>query len=389
MIPLSAPTIAGNEIDFLKKTIKKNWISTFGNYKIKFDRSLSKITKSNYVVSVSSGTAALHLALCALGIKKGEEVIVPSLTFVASVNVIKYLNSDPIFMDVDDSHNLDVKKTITFLKQNTFKKNKSTYNKKTKKKISAIIIAHMWGNALEFNELVKICKKMNIYIIEDAAEALGTYYLNGQNKKKHVGTIGDIGCLSFNGNKIITTGSGGALLVKKKSLQKKILYLAEQAKNDSIKYIHNEVGFNYRMPNLNAAFGYAQLKKLNDYILKRKKNFLIYKSLIKKITGLKLLEPMFYSKSNYWMNIMVIDKKIIKKTPLYFHQKLLKQNIESRLVWRPNHLQKMYKGNEKYKIDLSNKIYETCLCIPSSSNLKISEIKKICKIIKKIANNKF
>ena len=160
---------------------------------------MSEITNSKFVVSVSSGTAALHLALIALGIKKGEEIIVPSLTFVASINVIKYLDSDPIFMDVDRNHNLDINKTIEFLKNKTFTKNKNTYNKKTRKKISAIIVAHLWGNALELNKLVRICKKKNIYIVEDAAEALGTYYSSGPYKKRHVGTIGDIGCLSFNG----------------------------------------------------------------------------------------------------------------------------------------------------------------------------------------------
>jgi len=387
MIPLSAPTITGNETKHLGETIKKKWISTYGAYKIRFDKSLSKITKSNFVISVSSGTAALHLALCVLGVKKRQEVIVPSMTFVASINVIKYLDANPVFMDVDNNHNLDVKKTISFLKNNTYFKNSSTFNKKSKKKISALILAHMWGNALEFNELVKICKKKNIYIIEDAAEALGTYYSSGLNKNKHVGTIGDIGCLSFNGNKIITTGSGGALLVKKKLLQKKILYLAEQAKNDPIKYIHNEVGFNYRMPNINAAFGCAQLEKLKKFLQKRRQNFLVYRNLINKIPGLSLLEPMGYSKSNHWMNVIIIDRKKINKTPLYFHKKLLNKKIETRLVWRPNHLQKMYKSNEKYRISLSKKIYDTSLCIPSSSNLKTSEIKKICEIIKQIAIN--
>ena len=387
MIPLSAPTITGNETKHLGETIKKKWISTYGAYKIRFDKSLSKITKSNFVISVSSGTAALHLALCVLGVKKRQEVIVPSMTFVASINVIKYLDANPVFMDVDNNHNLDVKKTISFLENNTYFKNSSTFNKKSKKKISALILAHMWGNALEFNELVKICKKKNIKIIEDAAEALGTYYSSGLNKNKHVGTIGDIGCLSFNGNKIITTGSGGALLVKKKSLQKKILYLAEQAKNDPIKYIHNEVGFNYRMPNINAAFGCAQLEKLKKFLQKRRQNFLVYRNLINKIPGLSLLEPMGYSKSNHWMNVIIIDRKKINKTPLYFHKKLLNKKIETRLVWRPNHLQKMYKSNEKYRISLSKKIYDTSLCVPSSSNLKTSEIKKICEIIKQIAIN--
>ena len=206
---------------------------------------------------------------------------------------------------------------------------------------------------------------------------MGTYYSSGLNKNKHVGTIGDIGCLSFNGNKIITTGSGGALLVKKKSLQKKILYLAEQAKNDPIKYIHNEVGFNYRMPNINAAFGCAQLEKLKKFLQKRRQNFLVYRNLINKIPGLSLLEPMGYSKSNHWMNVIIIDRKKINKTPLYFHKKLLNKKIETRLVWRPNHLQKMYKSNEKYRISLSKNLYDTSLCVPSSSNLKTSEIKNL------------
>ncbi|MDA9604780.1 aminotransferase class I/II-fold pyridoxal phosphate-dependent enzyme [Candidatus Pelagibacter sp.] len=387
MIPLSEPTIVGNEIKFIKTTIKKNWISTFGNYNKKFEKSISKITKSKNVISVSSGTAALHLALKALGVDKKSEVIVPSLTFVASINVIKYLNANPIFMDVGLDHNLSISKTIEFLNKKTFYKNKFTYNKKSKKKITAIIIVHMWGNALDFFELKKICKKKNIYIIEDAAEALGTYYLKGKFKNMHVGISGDIGCLSFNGNKIITTGAGGALLTKNNLLAKKILYFAEQAKDDPIRFIHNDIGYNYRLANLNAAFGCGQITKLKYYLSKRKKNYLFYSSFINKIPGLKILTPQSYSSSNHWMNILIIDKNLIKKSPYYFHKKLLLKGIQTRLVWKPNHLQKMYKDNEKYKISLSEKIFDSCLCIPSSSNLNISKLKKICRSIKEIAIN--
>ena len=159
MIPLSAPSVTKKEINLVKLTINKNWISTYGDYKNRFDRQLCKITKSKYAISVSSGTAALHLALRVLGVKEDQEVIVPSLTFIASVNVIKYLNSNPIFMDVDLTHNLDISKTIDFLNKNTYMKNRSTFNKKTKKKISVIIVAHMWGNATNFYKLVKLCKK--------------------------------------------------------------------------------------------------------------------------------------------------------------------------------------------------------------------------------------
>ena len=387
MIPLSEPTIAGNEIKFIKDTIKKNWISTFGHYNKKFEKSISQITRSKNVITVSSGTAALHLALRTLGVDEKSEVIVPSLTFIASINVIKYLNANPIFMDVGLDHNLSISKTIEFLKKNTFYKNKTTYNKKSKKKITAIIVVHMWGNALDFFELKKICKQKNIYIIEDAAEALGTYYSKGNFRNMHVGIIGDIGCLSFNGNKIITTGAGGALLTKSNILAKKILYLAEQAKDDPVRFVHNDIGYNYRLSNLNAAFGCGQITKLRHYLNIRKKNYLFYSSFINKINGLKVLPPQSYSKSNHWMNILIIDKNLIKKSPYYFHKQLLLRGIQTRLVWMPNHSQKMYKNNERYKITESKKIFNSCLCIPSSSNLKESTLKKICNSIKEIALN--
>tara|TARA_B110001454_G_scaffold150498_1_gene139826 strand:- start:39 stop:1202 length:1164 start_codon:yes stop_codon:yes gene_type:complete len=387
MIPLNEPVINGREITFIKSTIKKKWISTFGQYKEEFERKLIKITKSKNVVSVSSGTAALHLALRTLEIKKDEEVLVPSLTFIATVNAIKYVSANPVFMDVGNGHNLDVKKTIEFLNKKTIFKKSATYNLKTKKKISAIVIVHLWGNALDFFELKKICKKKNIYIVEDASEGLGTLYLKGKFINKHVGTIGDIGCLSFNGNKIITTGSGGAILTDNYKIAKKVRYLADQAKDNSIKYIHNDIGYNYRLPNLNAAFGCGQLKELNQYLQARKNNYFFYKNFINKISGLKMLAPQDYSKSNFWMNVLTIDSNVIKKSPYFFHKKLLLKGIQTRMVWKPNHLQKKYKNYEKYKVSNSQKIFDTSLCIPSSANLNKSKLKKICNSIKEIAIN--
>ena len=168
---------------------------------------------------------------------------------------------------------------------------------------------------------------------------------------------------------------------------KKILYLAEQAKDDPIRYVHNQVGYNYRLPNLNAAFGCGQILRLKKNIVNRKKNYSYYKYFINKIPGLRMLAPESYSKSNHWMNILIIDQNLIKKSPYYFYEKLALKGIQTRLVWKPNHLQKMYKNNEKYRIDLSEKIFDSCLCIPSSSNLSKSKLKIICEAIKKIAIN--
>ena len=288
-------------------------------------------------------------------------------------------------MDVGDDHNLDINKTIEFLEKKTFIRNKITYNLKTKKKISALIVVHIWGNAINFDKLKAICKKRNIFIIEDAAEALGTTYINKQRKIRHVGTIGDIGCLSFNGNKIITTGSGGAVISNNSKLAKKTLYYAEQAKDDHVRYVHNEIGYNYRLPNLNSAFGYAQILKLNQILKKKKIIHEFYKRKIKKIDGLSILESVDYSRSNYWMNILIIDSRKVKISPIQFHKKLLEKKIQTRLIWKPNHLQKKYKKNQNYKIINSNKLYNSCLCIPSSAGLNVKQLNKICLLIKKIA----
>lgn len=388
MISLNEPTVGKKELKHINFTIKKKWISSYGGYNKKFENILSRILKCKNVIAVSSGTAALHLALKVLNVKENDEVIVPSLTFIATINAIKYVNASPIFMDVGNDHNLDIDKTIEFLEKKTFIKNKSTYNLKTKKKISALIVVHLWGNAINFERLKTVCKKRNIFIIEDATEALGTTYINKQRKIKHVGTIGDIGCLSFNGNKIITTGSGGAVISNNSKLAKKTLYYAEQAKDDNVRYIHNEIGYNYRLPNLNAAFGYAQILKLDQILKKKKIIHKFYKHKIEKINGLSLLKPVNYSRSNFWMNILIIDSIKIKISPIKFHKKLLAKGVQTRLIWKPNHLQKKYKKMQNYKIINSNKLYNSCLCIPSSFDLNSKQLNKICLLIKKIAKKK-
>ena len=202
--------------------------------------------------------------------KPGDEVIVPTISFIAPINAVIYCKASPIFMDVDEHLNINVKKTISFLKEKTITKNKVTYNKKTNKRISALIVVHVFGNLANIKPLVKICKEKNIDLIEDAAESFGSYYKNF-TKKKHAGTIGKFGCLSFNGNKIITCGGGGMILTEKKELADKARYLITQAKNDKINFIHNEVGYNYRMSNLHAAIGVAQLEQIDKFLFKKKK----------------------------------------------------------------------------------------------------------------------
>ena len=272
MIPLSAPSFNGNEKKYLSECIDEGWVAS-GSFISKFEKSLSEYTSIPYVVACSNGTSALEIALRVLDIQEHDEVIVPTLTFIATVNSILHCGAKPIFMDCGHDCNLSIEKTISFIKNNTTYKNGFTYNIKTKKIIKAIIVVHVFGNSIQFNELLKVCEKNNIKIVEDAAESLGTFN-NEKESKKHTGSIGDIGCFSFNGNKTITTGGGGAIVSHSKTLIDKARYLINQAKDDSIFYIHNQVGFNYRLSNVHAAIGLAQMESL-EKVLAKKKN--IYK----------------------------------------------------------------------------------------------------------------
>ena len=271
---------------------------------------------------------------------------------------------------------MDIDKTIKFIKSETVFRNNFTFNKKTRNKISAILPVHLWGNAVRLEELLKVCKERNISIVEDAAESFGTKYIKGKLKNRFTGTIGKVGCLSFNGNKIITTGGGGMLLTNDKKLAKKAKYLVNQAKDNALRYIHNDVGYNFRMTNIQAALGLAQLE--NFKVFKKKKNqiYQFYKNEIPKIRGLSLADLPEYAHNNKWLNILKIDKKIYKKKVLEIIKRLKKHNIETRPIWYPNHLQKKFKSCQQYKIKNAIKLLNSSLCLPSSTNIKMSDLKK-------------
>jgi perosamine synthetase len=243
------------------------------------------------------------------------------------------------------------------------------------------MIVHTFGNAVYLDELVSICKKRNISIIEDCAESLGTKYIKGKFNNMHTGTIGRISCFSFNGNKIITSAGGGMILTNDTMKAKKARYLINQAKDNSFKFIHNQIGYNYRLSNIHAAIGFAQFQKLRVF-LKRKNNIQkLYLKYLKEIEGIKLINTSNYSKNNYWLNIICIDKKKFNKNSSYLLKKLNNKNIKARPIWFPNHLQKKFKKYQSFKINNANKIYSNCICLPSSINLTDQDIYKICNMI--------
>jgi len=378
MIALSEPKFQENEKKYLLECLKTNWVSTSGPFVKKFENEIKKITKAKYVVACQSATSALYLSLKILGVTKNDEVLVPSITYIAPVNAICHNQANPVFMDCDEWNNLDIQKTLLFIKKNTFTKKNKLFNKRTKKQIKALIIPHLLGSAVFFDKLKKICKKNAIFIVEDAAESFGVFFKNKPFKNKHTGLLGDIGCLSFNTNKIVTSACGGALITNTKSIAKKFQYLIHQAKDDSDYFIHNDIGYNLGLSNLHAALGFAQIKNIKLFKKKKKNIFFQYKKNIKKTSFFELVEKKDYVDSNYWLIIIKTKKRFnIKKLVLY----LKKNNVQSRMLWYPNHLQKPFFKYEKTDLSQSMINYKTHLCLPSSSFLTKKEIKKVCDLI--------
>ena len=383
MIPLSTPNLRGNNLSYLKTCIRTQWVSSAGKYVNFFEKRISKYTGSKYAISCTSGTAALHLALRIIGVREDDEVIVPTMTFIATANSVKYLKASPIFMDCDEFYNLDVRKTISFIKNKTFLKNNYSYNKKTKKRIFALLVVHVYGNAVDMSSLMTICKKRNIKIVEDAAGALGTYYLKGKLKNKHAGTVSDVGCLSFNGNKIITSGGGGMILTDDKKLAQKAKYLSTQAMDDPIRYIHNDIGYNYRLTNIQAAIGLAQLEKIKFFLKRKNIIYNFYKKAFKKITDINFAKKPNYAKNNKWMLSIEIDEKKRKLKKNALIRFLFKNRIETRSTWLPIHKQRKYLNCETYKITNATKLYRKSLNIPSGTNLSLKQAGQVVKTIKK------
>lgn len=329
-INLHEPNLTNKDIQNVYLSMKSGWVSSAGPMIKKFENKISKFTGSQNVIACSSGTSALHTAIKILEFKKNEEIIVPSLTFVATVNSIIYNNLSPFFIDNNKHYTVDINKLIYFFQHNTkqTKINNKTFliNKISLKTIRAILLVHTFGNAVDIDKIYTFCKKNNIIIIEDAAESLGTKYLKGKFKNSHTGTIGSIGCLSFNGNKIITTGSGGAILTNNKNLAKKARYYINQSKDDGLFYIHNSVGNNYRMNNIQAALGCSQIENLKR-ILKNKLN--IYEQYKKNISTkyLSITSSPNYCRSNHWLNILEINHKFSKnKLKKIYHSVTKKGN---------------------------------------------------------------
>ena len=308
-IPLSEPVISGNEWKYIKDCLDTGWVSSVGSYVHRFGEMVTNFVGSKYAVATINGTAALHISLIVCGIQPNDEVIVPTLTFVAPVNTIKYCGAEPVFMDCDpETLCVDTNKFVEFIENNTIKKDDGyTYNKNTGRRIKAMIPVHIFGHPVDMDNFIKICIARNINIIEDATESLGSEY-----KGEKTGSFGKTGCFSFNGNKIITTGGGGMIVTDDENLAKRARHLTTQAKSDPFAYDHDEIGYNYRLTNIQAAMGVAQMEKVEEFIEIKRENAALYRELLTGIDGMGFLWEKTWAKSNFWFYTIKVAKQYKK-----------------------------------------------------------------------------
>ncbi|NBI70639.1 LegC family aminotransferase [Clostridiaceae bacterium] len=369
-IPLSVPNLTGRELEYVTSAVKAEWVSTAGPYIMDFEKAIAKYVKVPAAAACQSGTAGLHLAMMTLGIQAGEEVIVPTVTFIAAVNPVRYVGAEPVFMDCDDSLTIDVNKLRKFCTEECLFDGENLINKTSGRKISSIVVVHVFGNLADMESIMDIADTYHLKVLEDATEALGSYYMSGKYKGYFAGTIGDMGVYSFNGNKIITTGGGGMIVSHEEELVERSRFLSTQAKKDILYFVHEEIGYNYRMTNLQAALGLAQIEQLEEFIEVKKKNYEIYCS-----SGMKLLPFKDGIRSNYWFYSYLTKKRdgLIKY--------LDENGVQSRPIWKLIHTLKPYRDSQAYQIEKALWYYERVVNIPCSTNLTEREAAYVSELI--------
>jgi perosamine synthetase len=375
MVLLSGPNMGGNVWKYVKDCLDTGWVSSVGAYVDQFENMTAEFAGTKYAVATSSGTTALHIALLLAGVDRNDYVITPNITFVATCNSIRYTGADPLLIDADEfTWQMDLDLLEEFLINETIQKNGACYLKKNGRRIPVIMPVHVLGNICDMDRLVKLAQQHNLIVIEDSTEALGSYY-----KGKHAGSFGLMGTFSYNGNKIITTGGGGMIVTDDEQLAKKAKHLTTQAKSDSFEYIHDEIGYNYRLVNVAAAMGVAQMEQLPEFIERKKEIISYYKNELSGVGDISFQDVKQEVNPNWWMPTLKTNhqREILK---------VLNENkMQSRPFWVPMNQLRMFKDDLYYQNnDRSDYIYKHCLSIPCSTNITDDQLKGVVEKIKSV-----
>lgn len=378
-IPLSVPLLGGNEWKYVKQCLDANWISSSGLFIEQFEANIAEYVGAKYAVAIVNGTSALHIALMVTGVKPGDEVILPSLTFIAPANAVRYAGAWPVFMDVEpDYWQIDPQKMADFLKNECVRRDGALYNKLTGRRVKAIMPIHILGHPCDMTPIMELAHQYELVVLEDATESLGAKY-----KGVKVGNIGDIACFSFNGNKVITTGGGGMIVTNNEDWARKSRYLVTQAKDDPVEYVHNEIGYNYRLTNVQAAIGIAQLERLEDFIASKRRIADTYTRELAGTAGITMMKESPDVFSIKWLSTILVDPE---KYGLHWREllkKLSEEKIQTRPLWQPMHLSPAHRDSQSYKIEVADRIHSMALSLPSSVSMKDEELARVIETIKR------
>lgn len=383
-IPLSVPEIRGNEWEYVKECLDTGWVSSVGSYVERFEGMVAAQAGTKYAVATVNGTSALHISLLVAGVRPDDEVLVSTLTFIAPVNAIRYAGAWPLFVDAEPNYwQMDPERVLHFVEHECEWNSGELRNRSTGRRVSAIVPVHILGHPVDIEPILAIARKYGLKVIEDSTEALGSTY-----RRKSPGSLGDIGCFSFNGNKIITTGGGGMIVTDREDWARRAKYLTTQAKDDPIEYIHGEVGFNYRLVNVLAAIGCAQMEQLPNYVAKKRSIASRYKRGLAGVAGLTLMREADWAESTYWMYTVLVDSSQFGMECRRLLKLLESQKIQTRPLWQPIHLSPAHGRGRRGLLQVAEHLADHALSLPCSVSLSESSQDRVIAAIAAAAETK-
>jgi len=373
MIPLSEPVLQGRELEYVGDCLRSGWVSSNGEYIARFEQALAEHIGVKHAVACNCGTSALHVSLILAGVEAGDEVIVPAVTFIAPVNAVRYVGASPVFVDCDEYCGMDVAGVRRFLTEECVETDGATFNPRTGRRVAAIIPVHVFGTSADMDPILALARGHSLAVIEDASEALGSRY-----KGRACGALAPIACLSFNGNKIVTSGGGGAILTDDDALAEGARSLTTQAKEAGIEYLHNQVGYNYRMNNVLAALGLAQMETLDERLATKRQNFALYEQALGPAGAARLLGQPEWSDANRWFYAYACADAEAKARLL---GDCIAADIQARPLWYPNHRQRPYLDAQAFNVKRADWFYDRLVNLPCSVTLTTAEIAEVAAVI--------
>jgi perosamine synthetase len=378
VIPLCVPEVRGREWVYIKECLDTNWVSSVGPFVDRFERMIADYLGARFAVATTSGTAALHVSLLAAGVEPNDEVLVSTLTFIGPANAIRYAGAWPVFIDAEPlTWQMDVRRVVEFLEQACCWRNGALINANTNRRVRALLPVHILGHPVDMDPLLEVAREYQLVVIEDAAESLGARY-----KGIPVGHLGDISCLSFNGNKIITTGGGGMVVTDNEVWASRVRYLTTQAKDDPIEYVHRNVGFNYRLSNIQAAMGCAQLEQLDEYIVVKRQMAEAYRQALRGIPGITLMPEALWAFSTFWLYTVLVDGDRFGIGSRELLRELAAAGVQTRPLWQPLHRSKAHRNSSSCGGRVAEVLNRDALSLPSSVGLRLGGVSKVVELIR-------